>query len=84
MLFFRRTALFSRCVNWTLLERLDHRSLTNLHHLEARFQHPKWDPALDWCVPYMHSATGILVFEIGFPATAGVGGPVEAIPIHGA
>jgi spermidine/putrescine transport system substrate-binding protein len=43
-----------------LLERLNHRLLTNLDHLEARFQHPRWDPSLDWCIPYMHSATGIL------------------------
>ncbi len=43
-----------------LLERLNHRLLTNLDQLEARFRHPKWDPSLDWCVPYMHSATGIL------------------------
>ncbi len=43
-----------------LLERLDHRQLTNLDQLEARFRKPKWDPSLEWCVPYMHSATGIL------------------------
>ncbi len=43
-----------------LLERLDHDRLPNLSNLEERFRHPDWDPALDWCVPYMHSATGIL------------------------
>jgi spermidine/putrescine transport system substrate-binding protein len=43
-----------------LLARLDHNRLTNLHNLEKRFQSPEWDPGLDWCVPYMHSATGIL------------------------
>jgi spermidine/putrescine transport system substrate-binding protein len=43
-----------------LLERLDHRKLTNLANLEQRFQAPVWDPDLKWCVPYMHSATGIL------------------------
>ncbi|MBV9502996.1 MAG: spermidine/putrescine ABC transporter substrate-binding protein [Acidobacteriaceae bacterium] len=43
-----------------LLERLDHQRLTNLDQLEARFRAPKWDPLLEWCVPYMHSATGIL------------------------
>ena len=43
-----------------LLERLDHRRLDNLGNLESRFQSPEWDPALDVCVPYMHSATGIV------------------------
>jgi spermidine/putrescine transport system substrate-binding protein len=43
-----------------LLERLDHERLANLGNLEPRFQSPQWDPHLDWCVPYMHSATGIL------------------------
>lgn len=43
-----------------LLLPLDHKRLTNLGNLETRFQSPEWDPALQWCVPYMHSATGIL------------------------
>lgn len=43
-----------------LLEKLEHSRLDNLHNLALRFQHPEWDPGLDWCVPYMHSATGIL------------------------
>ncbi len=43
-----------------LLEPLDHAHLPNLSNLETRFQHPDWDPALEWCTPYMHSATGIL------------------------
>ncbi len=43
-----------------LLERLDHARLSNLGNLEARFQSPEWDPNLEWCVPYMHSATGIV------------------------
>ena len=43
-----------------LLEKLDHTRLSNLNHLEARFQHPEWDPSLDACVPFMHSATGIV------------------------
>ncbi len=43
-----------------LLERLDHAQLPNLHYLEGRFQKPQWDPDLEWCVPYMYSATGIL------------------------
>ncbi len=43
-----------------LLERLDHARLSNLGNLDARFQSPEWDPSLEWCVPYMHSATGIV------------------------
>lgn len=43
-----------------LLTRLDHRRLPNLCNLEKRFQSPEWDPQLAWCVPYMHSSTGIV------------------------
>ncbi|MBV8553661.1 MAG: spermidine/putrescine ABC transporter substrate-binding protein [Acidobacteriaceae bacterium] len=43
-----------------LLAQLDHKRLTNLSNLDARFEHPAWDPPLEWCVPYMHSATGIV------------------------
>lgn len=43
-----------------LLARLDHNRLTNLRNLDQRFQSPLWDPSLEWCVPYMHSATGIV------------------------
>lgn len=43
-----------------LLARLDHKRLTNLGNLEGRFRSPQWDPGLEWCVPYMHSATGII------------------------
>jgi spermidine/putrescine transport system substrate-binding protein len=43
-----------------LLAPLDHARLTNLENLEPRFRTPKWDPGLQWCVPYMHSATGIV------------------------
>lgn len=43
-----------------LLERLDQARLLNLGNLDARFQSPEWDPTLEWCVPYMHSATGIV------------------------
>ncbi len=43
-----------------LLEKLDHARLSNLKHLEPRFQHPEWDPSLDVCIPFMHSATGIV------------------------
>ena len=43
-----------------LLLPLDHQRLPNLKNLDARFQRPQWDPQLSVCVPYMHSATGIL------------------------
>lgn len=43
-----------------LLLPLDRSRLPLVKNLEARFQSPEWDPALSWCVPYMHSATGIL------------------------
>jgi spermidine/putrescine transport system substrate-binding protein len=43
-----------------LLTPLDHKRLPNLRCLDPEFQSPEWDPHLDWCVPYMHSATGIL------------------------
>ncbi len=43
-----------------LLLTLDHQRLPNLRNLDERFQRPEWDPKLQVCVPYMHSATGIL------------------------
>lgn len=43
-----------------LLLPLDHARLSNLSNLEARFRSPEWDPQLRWCIPYMHSATGIV------------------------
>ncbi|HYL34708.1 MAG TPA: spermidine/putrescine ABC transporter substrate-binding protein [Bryobacteraceae bacterium] len=42
-----------------LLARLDHRLLTNLDQLDARFRKPDWDPDLAWSVPYMVTAAGI-------------------------
>lgn len=33
--------------------------LPNLSQLEARFQHPDWDPRIRWSVPYMVTAAGI-------------------------
>ena len=42
-----------------LLARLNHGLLPNLDALEPTFQHPPWDPQLDWSVPYMHGVTGI-------------------------
>jgi len=43
-----------------LLARLDHSRLQNLDNLDAQFRHPFWDPELDYCVPYMWNATGIV------------------------
>ena len=43
-----------------LLASLRHDWLPNLSALDAQFQHPPWDPNLEWCVPYMHGATGIV------------------------
>ena len=46
--------------NLGLLATLHHAKLTNLRNLDERFKAPAWDPKLEVCVPYMHSATGIL------------------------
>jgi spermidine/putrescine transport system substrate-binding protein len=43
-----------------LLARLDHRLLPNIVNLDDRFRAPFWDPKLEWCLPYMHGATGIV------------------------
>jgi spermidine/putrescine transport system substrate-binding protein len=43
-----------------LLLPLEHTRLPNLGNLEQRFSAPEWDPKLAWCVPYMHSATGVV------------------------
>jgi spermidine/putrescine transport system substrate-binding protein len=42
-----------------LIAPLDHRRLPSLGKLDPRFQHPKWDPALRWGLPYMWNSTGI-------------------------
>jgi spermidine/putrescine transport system substrate-binding protein len=43
-----------------LLAPMNPARLKHLDNLEAPFRHPLWDPGLDWCVPYMWGATGIL------------------------
>jgi spermidine/putrescine transport system substrate-binding protein len=43
-----------------LLLPLDRGKLRNARNLERRFRSPEWDPGLNWCIPYMHSATGII------------------------
>ncbi|MBI3472349.1 MAG: spermidine/putrescine ABC transporter substrate-binding protein [Candidatus Solibacter usitatus] len=43
-----------------LLGPLRHAWLDNLGQLAPRFQTPSWDPRLEWCVPYMTGASGIV------------------------
>jgi spermidine/putrescine transport system substrate-binding protein len=43
-----------------LLAQLDPSKLTNLTHLEPYFRTPEWDTRLEWSVPYMWGASGIL------------------------
>jgi len=43
-----------------LLEPLRHDLLGNLGALDAEFQHPRWDPGLEFTVPYMQGTTGIV------------------------
>jgi spermidine/putrescine transport system substrate-binding protein len=52
-----------------LLARLDHRLLPNLVNLDDRFRSPFWDKNLEWSVPYMHGATGI-VYSTKAPAAS--------------
>ena len=44
----------------SLLAPIQHGLLRNLGNLEPRFQSPVWDPRLEWSVPYMWGASGIL------------------------
>jgi spermidine/putrescine transport system substrate-binding protein len=43
-----------------LLAPLRHNWLRNLDSLDAGFRSPPWDPTLEWCVPYMWGASGIV------------------------
>lgn len=43
-----------------LLAPIRHEMLTNLGALDPAFHQPPWDPELQWCIPYMYGATGIL------------------------
>ena len=49
----------------------------NLTNLDAAFQHPQWDPDLEWSVPYMVTAAGIVYKRKLMPAADGVGRSVE-------
>jgi spermidine/putrescine transport system substrate-binding protein len=42
-----------------LLAPLDPRRLPRLTRLFPRFQRPRWDPSLEWSVPYMWTTTGM-------------------------
>jgi spermidine/putrescine transport system substrate-binding protein len=54
-----------------LLARLNHDWLPNLSNLDRQFQRPPWDPGLNWSVPYMHGATGIVYQKaLGWPPRA--------------
>jgi spermidine/putrescine transport system substrate-binding protein len=53
-----------------LLASLNKRRLRNLANLHRRFQSPPWDPSLEWSVPYMHGATGIVYSTKAQPASA--------------
>jgi spermidine/putrescine transport system substrate-binding protein len=54
----------------SLLAPLRHQWLPNLSNLEPRFQAPSWDPNLQWCVPYMWGASGIVFNRKLNPAPA--------------
>ncbi|MDX1979834.1 MAG: spermidine/putrescine ABC transporter substrate-binding protein [Bryobacteraceae bacterium] len=56
-----------------LLARVDHSRLPNSGALEPRFQSPPWDPKLEWCVPYMWGATGIVYQTALNPPVTGWG-----------
>jgi spermidine/putrescine transport system substrate-binding protein len=43
-----------------LLAQLRHQWLPNLSNLDQQFQRPPWDPNLEYSVPYMHGATGVI------------------------
>ena len=43
-----------------LLQPLRHEWLPGLKNLDPRFRSPAWDPALQWAMPYMWFATGIV------------------------
>lgn len=52
---------------YNLLARLRPERLANLDQLSPRFRAPEWDPKLEWCVPYMWGATGILYNRVVAP-----------------
>lgn len=51
-----------------LLAELDHSRLPNLSSLDARLRNPEWDPQLQYSVPYMWGAAGIVYQKSLTPA----------------
>jgi spermidine/putrescine transport system substrate-binding protein len=51
-----------------LLQPILHERLPNLDSLDPTFRNPPWDPQLQWSVPYMHGATGIVYQKSLAPA----------------
>jgi spermidine/putrescine transport system substrate-binding protein len=51
-----------------LLAPIRHELLTNLGALDPAFQRPPWDPQLNWSIPFMYGATGILYQRSIVPA----------------
>ena len=47
-------------IEMNLFQRLDHAMLPHLNSLDGQFQNPKWDPRLEWSIPYMHGTTGMV------------------------
>ncbi len=47
-------------IGMNLFQPLRHDLLPHLEALDPQFRSPRWDPALEWTVPYMHGTTGIL------------------------
>ena len=54
-----------------LLARLRHDMLPGIRNLGPEFRAPEWDPKLEWGIPYMLTATGILYNRRLEPAPAG-------------
>ena len=63
-----------------LLAPLRHEWLPGLTNLDARFQAPAWDRALQWGVPYMWNGTGIVVQSQPPSSARALGRPVESRP----
>jgi len=47
-------------IGMNLFQPLSHDRLPHLNTLDPEFQNPKWDPRLEWTIPYMHGTTGIV------------------------
>jgi len=51
-----------------LLAGIERERLTNLRYLDPAFERPQWDPQLQWSVPYMVTAAGIVYTRKLVPA----------------